>query len=168
MLSLTAVSSGAAIRVTWNTPVDDVAVHHYEVMYVVPQHPAAGKTVNSTIEIHVITGLVQGVVYNVSVRAVSEVGGHAGEYSEVESITTPVGEKCSFLIWSGRLSTLTSLLHNHPSNMKLQCIHHSITQMCLYPPLMWSLLVKISFLLSGHLLLKDPLSLTLSHGLLAE
>ena len=93
MLSLTAVSSGAAIAVTWDTPVDDVAVDHYEVTYVVSQHPAAGGTDTSTIESHVITSLVQGVVYSVQVRAVSEVGGHAGEYSEVESITTPVGEK---------------------------------------------------------------------------
>ena len=93
MLSLTAVSGGAAISVTWDTPVDDVAIDHYEVVYVVSEHPVTGKTVNSTIESHVITGLVQGVVYSVQVRAVSEVGGHAGEYSEVESITTPVGEK---------------------------------------------------------------------------
>ena len=92
MLSLTAVSGGAAISVTWDTPVDDVAIYHYEVMYVVPEHPAASGTVNTTIESHVITGLVQDVVYSVQVRAVSEVGGHAGEYSEVESITTPVGE----------------------------------------------------------------------------
>ena len=134
-MSLTAVNGGAAISVTWNTPVDDVAIDHYEVVYVVSEHPATGKTVNSTIESHVITGLVQGVVYSVQVRAVSEAGGHAGEYSEVESITTPVGEKCSFLIWSGRLCTLTSLLHNHPSNLKLQCIHLSTTQMCLYPQL---------------------------------
>ena len=93
MLSLTAVSGGAAISVTWDTPVDDVAIDHYEVTYVVSEHPAAGGTNNSTTESHVITGLVQGVVYSVQVRAVSEVGGHAGEYSEVESITTPVGEK---------------------------------------------------------------------------
>ena len=91
MLGLTAVNGGAAIAVTWNTPVDDVVIDHYEVMYVVPQRP--GKTDNSTIENHVITGLMQGVMYNVWVRAVSEVGGHAGKYSKVESITTPVGEK---------------------------------------------------------------------------
>ena len=92
-LGLTAVNGGAAITVTWNTPMNDVAVDHYEVTYVVSQHHAAGKTINSTIESHVITGLVQGVMYSVQVRAVSEVGGHAGEYSEVESITIPVGEK---------------------------------------------------------------------------
>ena len=93
MLSLIAVSSGAAIAVTWDTPVDDVAIDHYEVMYVVSEHPAAGGTNNSTTETLFITGLVLGLVYSVQVRAVSEVGGHAGEYSEVESITTPVGEK---------------------------------------------------------------------------
>ena len=93
MLSLTTVSGGAAISVTWDTPVENVAIDHYEVTYLVPQHPAAGVTDNSTIESYVITSLVQGVVYSVQVRAVSEVGGHAGEYSEVESITIPVGEK---------------------------------------------------------------------------
>ena len=92
MLSLTAVN-GAAIAVTWDTPVDDVAIDHYEVTYVVSQQPAAGGTVTTTTESLFITGLVQGVVYSVQVRAVSEVGGHAGEYSEVESITRPVGEK---------------------------------------------------------------------------
>ena len=92
-MSLTAVNGGAAITVTWDTPVDDVAIDHYEVTYVVSQHPAAGGTITSTTESYVITGVVQGVLYSVHVRAVSEVGGHAGEYSEVESITTPVGEK---------------------------------------------------------------------------
>ena len=72
---------------------DDVAVDHYEVKYVVSQHTAAGGTDNATIESHFITGLMQGVMYSVQVRAVSEVGGHAGEYSDAESITTPVGEK---------------------------------------------------------------------------
>ena len=93
MLSLTAVSSGAAISVTWDTPVDDVVIDHYKVTYVVSQQPAAGGMDNTTTDNHVITGLVQGVVYKVQVRAVSVVGGHAGEYSEVESITTLVGEK---------------------------------------------------------------------------
>ena len=92
-LSLTAVSGGAAISVTWDTPVDDVAIDHYKVTSVVSQHPAAGGTFTSITETLYITGLVQGVVYSVQVRAVSVVGGHAGEYSEVESITTPVGEK---------------------------------------------------------------------------
>ena len=78
MLGLTAVSGGAAISVTWDTPVDDVAVDNYEVMYVVPQHPAAGGTDTSTTETHFITGLVKGVVYSVQVRAVSAVAGHAG------------------------------------------------------------------------------------------
>ena len=120
MLRLTAVNGGAGISVTWNTPVDNVAIDHYKVVYVVPQQPAAGGTDTSTNDDHVITGLVQGVVYSIQVRAVSVEGGHAGKYSEVESIKAPVGEKCSFLTWSGRLCTLTSLLHNHPSNMKLQ------------------------------------------------
>ena len=93
MLSLTAVNGDAAINVTWEAPVDTVAVDHYEVVYVVSEHPAAGGTDNLTIESYVITGLVQGVVYSVQVRAVSVVGSHAGEYSVEESITTPVGEK---------------------------------------------------------------------------
>ena len=93
MLSLTAVSGGAAIAVTWDTPVDDVAVEHYEVTYEVSQHPAAGGTVTTTTESLIITGLVQGVMYSVRVRPVSVLGGHAGEYSEKESITTLVGEK---------------------------------------------------------------------------
>ena len=93
MLGLTAVNGGAAIAVTWDSPVDDVAIDHYKVMYVVSQQPAAGGTVTSITETLYITGLVQGVVYSVQVKAVSEVAGHAGEYSEVESITTPVGEK---------------------------------------------------------------------------
>ena len=93
MLSLNAVNSVAAISVTWDTPVGDVAIHHYEVMYVVSQHPAAGGTDNSTAGNHFITDLVKGAMYSVRVRAVSVVGGHAGEYSEVESITAPLGEK---------------------------------------------------------------------------
>ena len=122
MLDLTAVNGGVAISVIWDTPMDDVVIDYYEVMYVVSEQPAAGETVNSTTESHVITGLMQGVVYSVWVRAVSVVGGHAGEYSEVESITAPVGEKCSFFIRNGCLCALISLLHNHPSHMKLQCI----------------------------------------------
>ena len=93
MLSLNVVNGGAAISVTWDSPVDAVAIHHYEVTYVVSQHPAAGGTDNSTAGNHFITGLVQGATYSVWVRAVSVVGGHGGEYSEVESITAPVGEK---------------------------------------------------------------------------
>ena len=93
MLSLTAVNGGAAISVTWDTPVGDVAIDHYEVAYVVSQHSAAGGRDTTTDENHLITVLVQGVMYSVLVRAVSEVGGHTGEYSDVESIATPVGEK---------------------------------------------------------------------------
>ena len=123
MLSLTAVNGGAAINVTWDSPVDNVAIEHYEVVYVVPQHPAAGGTDTSTTETLFITGLVQGVVYSVWVRAVSEVGGHAGEYSEVQSITTPVGEKwatsincldiymCVLTTPNSVIRTFISLLH---------------------------------------------------------
>ena len=93
MLSLTAVSGGAAISVIWDTPVDDIAIEHYEVAYAVSQHSAAGGRDTTIDENHLITGLVQGVLYSVLVRAVSEVGSHAGEYSTVQSITTPVGEK---------------------------------------------------------------------------
>ena len=93
MLSLTAANGEAAIAVTWAAPVDDVAIDHYEVMYVVSQHPAAGGTDTSTGESLSITGLVKGAVYDVRVRAVSVDGGYAGEYSEVQSITVPVGEE---------------------------------------------------------------------------
>ena len=112
MLSLTDVSGGAAISVTWDTPVDDVAIDHYEVMYVVSKHPAAGGRDTTTDENHLITGLVQGVLYSVQVRAVSEVGGHAGKYSEVESITTPVGEK-----WLTFLYGVDFCVHLPPSNI---------------------------------------------------
>ena len=94
MLSLTTAANGeAAIAVTWAAPVDDVAIDHYEVMYVVSQHPAAGGTDTSTGESLSITGLVKGAVYDVRVRAVSADGGYAGEYSTVQSITVPVGEE---------------------------------------------------------------------------
>ena len=93
MLSLTAANGEAAIAVTWDAPVDDVAIDHYEVMYVVSQHPAAGGTDTSTTKTHFITGLVKGAVYSVLVAAVSVVGGFAGEYSTVQSITAPVGEE---------------------------------------------------------------------------
>ena len=93
MLSLTAANGEAAIAVTWAAPVDDVAIDHYEVMYVVPQYPAAGGTDTSTGENLSITSLVNSAVYNVRVRAVSADGGYAGEYSEVHSITAPVGEE---------------------------------------------------------------------------
>ena len=39
MLSLTAANGEAAIAVTWSVLMDDVAIDHYEVMYVVSQHP---------------------------------------------------------------------------------------------------------------------------------
>ena len=93
MLSLTTANDEAAIAVTWDAPEDDVAIDHYEVMYVVPQHPAAGGTDTSTGENLSITGVVKGAVYNVRVRAVSADGGYAGEYSTVQSITAPVGEE---------------------------------------------------------------------------
>ena len=92
-MSLTAANGEAAIAVIWAAPVDDVAIDHYEVMYVVPQHPAASGTDTSTGETLSITGLVKGAVYDVRVRAVSAVGDYAGEYSTVQSITAPVGEK---------------------------------------------------------------------------
>ena len=94
MLSLTSANSGAAINVTWDAPVDDdVVIAHYEVMYVVSEHPSAGGTGTSTATNHLITGLVKGALYSVQVRAVSMEGGHAGAYSAVQSITAPVGEK---------------------------------------------------------------------------
>ena len=93
MLSLTSVNGGAAINVTWDAPVDnDVVIAHYEVMYVVSEHPSAGGTGTSTATTHLITGLVKGALYNVRVRAVSLEGGHAGAYSGVQSITAPVNE----------------------------------------------------------------------------
>ena len=61
VLSLTTAANGeAAIAVTWDAPVDDVAIDHYEIMYVVTQHPAAGGTDNSTTETLAITGVVKG------------------------------------------------------------------------------------------------------------
>ena len=95
MLSLTSANGGAAINVTWDAPVDDVAIAHYEVMYAVLQHPEAGGTNTSTVTTHFITGLVQGALYSVWVRAVSMEGGHPGAYSAVQSISSPVGEKWS-------------------------------------------------------------------------
>ena len=96
MLSLMSANGGAAINVTWDAPVeDDVVIAHYEVMYVVSEHPSAGGTGTSTATIHIITGLVKGALYSVRVRAVSMKGGHAGAYSAVQSITAPVGEKQS-------------------------------------------------------------------------
>ena len=93
MLSLTAANGETAIAVTWAAPVDEVAIDHYKVMYVVSHHPAAGGTDTSTGESLSITGLVKGAVYHVRVRAVSVDGGYAGEYSTVQSITAPVGEE---------------------------------------------------------------------------
>ena len=94
MLSLTSANGGPAINVTWDAPVDDdVVIAHYEVMYVVSEHPSAGGTGTSTATNHLITGLVKGALYSVQVRAVSMEGGHAGAYSAVQSITAPVGEK---------------------------------------------------------------------------
>ena len=92
-MSLTAANGEAAIAVTWSAPVDDVAIDHYEVIYVVSQHPTAGGTDTSTGETFSLTGLVKGAVYDVRVRAVSVVGGYVGEYSTVRSITAPVGEE---------------------------------------------------------------------------
>ena len=93
MLSLTSANDGPAINVTWDAPVDDVAIAHYEIMYVVSEHPSAGETGTSTATNHLITGLVKGVLYSVQVRAVSMEGGHAGTCSTVQSITAPVGKK---------------------------------------------------------------------------
>ena len=95
MITLTSANSGPAINVTWDAPVDDVVIAHYEVMYVVSEHPSAGGTGTSTATNHLITGLVKGALYSVRVRAVSMEGGHAGAYSTVQSITAPVGEKRS-------------------------------------------------------------------------
>ena len=93
MLSLTSANGGPAINVTWEAPVNDVVIAHYEVMYVVSEHPSAGETGTSTATTHIITGLVKGALYSVQVRAVSMDGSHAGAYSAVQSITAPVGEK---------------------------------------------------------------------------
>lgn len=92
-LSLTTVTGEAAINVTWDAPVDDVAIDHYEVMYLVMEHTAAGGTNTSTDETLLLTGLVKGAVYQVQVRAVSVEGRHAGEYSAVQSTTVPGGEQ---------------------------------------------------------------------------
>ena len=92
MLSLTSAIGGPAINVTWDAAVDDVVIAHYEVMYVVSQHPSAGGTGTSTATIHLIIGLEKGALYSVRVRAVSMEGGHAGAYSAVQSITAPIGE----------------------------------------------------------------------------
>ena len=111
MLSLTSANGGAAIIVTWDVPVDDVVIAHYEVMYVVSEHPSAGGTGTSTATNHLITGLEKGALYNVRVRAVSMQGSYAGAYSAVQSITAPVGEK-GF--------TLYILLVN-----SYKCMHHT-------------------------------------------
>ena len=93
MLSLTSTNGGAAINVTWDAPVDDVVIAHYEVVYVVSEHPSAGGTGTSTPTNHIITGLKKGALYSVQVRAVSMERGHAGAYSAVKTIIAPVGEK---------------------------------------------------------------------------
>ena len=93
MLSLTSANGGAAINVTWDAPVDDVVIAHYEVMYEVSEHPSAGGIGTSTATNHIITGLVKGALYSVQVRAVSTEGGHVGAYSAEQSIKAPVGEK---------------------------------------------------------------------------
>ena len=93
MLSLTSANGGAAINVSWDAPVDDVAIAHYEFMYAVSEHPSAGETDTSTATTHLITGLEKGALYSVRLRAMSTEGGHAGAYSAVQSITAPVGEK---------------------------------------------------------------------------
>ena len=94
MITLTSANGGAAINVTWDAPVDDdVVIAHYEVMYVVSEHPSAGGTGTSTATNHLITGLVKGALYSVWVRAVSMKGGNAGAYSAVQSTPAPVGEK---------------------------------------------------------------------------
>ena len=95
MVSLMSANGGAAINVTWDAPVDDVVIAHYEVMYEVSEHPSAGGTGTSTATNHIITGLVKVALYSVQVRAVSMKGGNAGAYSAVQSITAPVGEKRS-------------------------------------------------------------------------
>lgn len=92
ILSLTAVTGEAAVNVTWDAPVDDVAIQHYEVMYFVVGHTAAGGTNTSTDKTLLLTSLVKGAVYQVQVRAVSINGGYAGEYSAVKSIEVPDGE----------------------------------------------------------------------------
>ena len=93
MLSLTSANGGAAINVTWDAPVDDdVVIAHYEVMYVVSEHPSSGGTGTSNATSHLITGLEKGALYSVQVRAVSMEGGHAGAYSAEQSITAPIGE----------------------------------------------------------------------------
>ena len=79
MLSQTSASGGPAINVSWDPPVDgDVAIAHYEVMYEVSEHPSAGGTGTSTATNHLITGLENGALYSVRVRAVSMEGSHAG------------------------------------------------------------------------------------------
>ena len=94
MLCLWSAKGGPAINVTWDAPVnDDVVIAHYEVMYVVSEHPSAGGTGTSTSRTHLITGLENGALYSVRVRAVLMEGGHVGPYSAVQSITAPVGEK---------------------------------------------------------------------------
>ena len=93
MLSLTSANGGAVVNVTWDDPVDDVVIAHYEVMYEILEHPSAGGTGTSTATNHLITGLEKGALYSVQVRAVSMEGGHTGAYSAVQSITAPVGEK---------------------------------------------------------------------------
>ena len=95
MVSLMSANGGAAINVTWDAPVDDVVIAHYEVMYEVSEHPSAGGTGTSTATNHIITGLVKVALYSVQVRAVSMKGGNAGAYSAVQSITALVGEKRS-------------------------------------------------------------------------
>ena len=93
MLSLMSANGGAAINVTWDALVDDdVVIAHYEVMYMVSEHPSAGGTDTSTATTHLFTGLAKGALYSVRVRAVSMEGGHVGPYSALQSITTPVGE----------------------------------------------------------------------------
>ena len=84
MMTLTSANSGPAINVTWDAPVDeDVVIAHYEVMYVVSEHPSADGTGTSTATNHIIAGLVKGALYSVQVRAVSMEEGHAGACSAV-------------------------------------------------------------------------------------
>ena len=74
MFSVTSANSGPAINVTWDAPADnDVVIAHYEVMYVVSEHPSAGGTGTSTATNHIITGLEKGALYCVQVRALSMV-----------------------------------------------------------------------------------------------
>ena len=101
-----ASSGRPALGVTWTAPSSDRPITKYQLQYGIQNTRWSDKDVTSRST--TLEGLSAGAIYNIRVRAVSDVG--AGPYSQRSTVTTYRGMKYIAIIY---IILLLTIIYDH-------------------------------------------------------